>query len=257
MQYYGKNVLTPDELRDAMFQERYGFTEEKLIDLNEISKSVTPFICEEIYQYDASVPLDDICGSGHPSYSCRTWGYILKGAKKIDKNLVKAIDNPNYYIDHAVASSDAISYLKIRDKYYVEAGNHRTTIAKFLLPAFGMSEINNVTVCEYKIDEVLIKLIDRLNQAIIERGLTSWSVDVDNQTKKAEDQVPGSETHIIPHVIIIRVISREKPIVFNDPCSDKTKGEIQMLIEAINMKSFFTRLFSSNPYLKYLQKSLH
>lgn len=253
MLYCGKNVLAPDDLRNAIFQEAFSFTEEKISDQKEISADIDPFVCEEVHRFDATVPLNDICGTAHPSYSGRTWGYILEGAKKIDRNLEQAINNPDYYIKHTVASSDAISYIKIRDKYYIEAGNHRSTIAKFLLPAFGMSEINNVTVCEFKIDEVLKELVYRLEQAIEGRGLISWSVVISNQTKKKEDWVSDKYMQIIPHNVSIQIVSRDKPIVFSNPCLDETKKEIELLIEAINMKSFFARISSKNPYLKYLK----
>ncbi|MDD4969770.1 MAG: hypothetical protein PHT07_10125 [Paludibacter sp.] len=253
----GIQINTIEHLRDLMMQQQYDFTDHVLLNVKKASDEVDPYVYEKIEQRNASVPLDRICGSGHPNYAGSTWRFILESAERINKNLQEAINNPNYYINHAQhqSDSDVISYVKIKDDYYVEAGNHRTTISKFLLPLYGKTVLDNVTVSEYKIDHELKELYEQLERVIEEAKFENHiilkieSCSVDSKSWINID----SNTTLIPHETTLKVTFVGKDVMsFQDPRSAQTKGKINLLIDAIKLKRSFSRFFSSNPYLKLL-----
>lgn len=253
----GIKINTPIDLRNLMIQQQYDFTDHILINMKKIAHEIDPYVYEQVDQRSVSVPLSRICGSDHPNYAGRTWRFILEDAERISRNLQEAIDNPDYYTNHAqcLSDSDEIAYVKINDDYYVEAGNHRTTISKFLLPMYGRDILENVTVFEYKIDYALKELFEQLERVIKEEKFENHIIPkIESNSVNAENWINiNSNTTVIPHEITLKVrfIGKEV-ILFKDPRAAQTKRELLLLIDAIRLKRTFLRFFSSNPYLKLL-----
>ncbi|WP_434510081.1 hypothetical protein [Desulfitobacterium sp. AusDCA] len=104
----------------------------------------------EINTTEASVPLKNVIGTGHPDYKGKSWLEIFFSLKR-PINILNAIFSRNYYLnlrkmnDH----SDGLSFINIDNFYYVNSGNHRTTIAKIM----GISQVF-ATVTYYTTDKI-------------------------------------------------------------------------------------------------------
>lgn len=251
----GITINTSDELRDLMLQQQYDFTDHVLINTDSAIDEVKAYTYETIVIRDASVPLNKIYGSRHPNYAGTTWRDVLYGAERIERRLQGAIDDPSYYTHHSLVQSDVITYAKINDSYYIEQGNHRTTIAKFLLPMLGYDQLSNVRVSEYKIDHELKDLIEELNLAIENGGFQDSVIPkIESNSVDADKWINiNATTMIMPYEIVLKVsFGGKKTQTFPDPTSAQTKNDIKDLIEALRLKRSFKRFFSSNKYLKLL-----
>ena len=120
------------------------------------------------------IDLSKVIGTAHYNYHGNTWSELLPTNQENYKHLEvflswkeqgrlargwQAMDilerNPDYFISDKV--KDNLSYFKVGDEYYINGGNHRTIIGRFLLYLNGREEIiKGVNITEVIIPEDIV-----------------------------------------------------------------------------------------------------
>lgn len=122
----------------------------------------------ETAEYRSDIPMSKIVGI-HQGYGGASWSSCLEGCwlKRLDANLQKLIDNPNYYLSEEPKVE--MSFVKVGEHYFIHAAKHRTIIARFFAhfnpEVFnGKTPLQNVLVVEHFIDKEFYQLKARVER---------------------------------------------------------------------------------------------
>lgn len=206
------------------------------------------FLKKYIIEINTSVDTKLIIGTQHDDYLnnkdtqdrfyCepkeRNWAYILEYGKRIKHNLEEFEKKPDYYISKE--PKEHISYYLIKNipgytnKYFIEAGNHRTAIAKFHLCDKEDTKIYGVGLTTYEYDkdlrdgyELLLQTVNQDKNSILIKHQLS------NKTSSN-----GNTTETYDNSIVIRNVYTEKAIELKN---------FQEIIEYVNQnKSIFQKI---------------
>lgn len=125
------------------------------------------FLTHHYWTDSGSVNVFRVVGTDHWDYQGKTWFGFLTSGKRMQRNLQALEDNPSYYLQ-PVRRQPSIHYntLDGLDYYVGTDGNHRTCIARFFLAESQQSQLHNVTINHYKIDEAFLQSFQRLRDLI-------------------------------------------------------------------------------------------
>lgn len=122
-------------------------------DQKEILEKYRYFITTE-HQNNQKIKISSIVGTDHEAYSIKeSWLSMLYNANRMNKALDKYNNNPNYYFSQD-SQNKSMSYVTLngKDFYITNDGNHRSTIAKFVLSQKNQEYLYGVTIIRYNID---------------------------------------------------------------------------------------------------------
>jgi hypothetical protein len=104
------------------------------------------------HQFNQNILLRSIVGTAHPDYGDKeTWLSMLFNGKRMEKNLSQYLENPKFYENPNRPGKLSYCTLNGSDLYYIENGNHRSTIAKFIFAKAPDKYIEGVDVTHYTI----------------------------------------------------------------------------------------------------------
>jgi hypothetical protein len=169
------NQNPPDWAEDIM--KVYSDEYRKLVDNYAISK---------YWSDNESVNVQDIAGTSHPDYAGGSWLNLLNNGKRmISVNLPLLKENPGYYYE-ASPKKPNMEYVRIDDKTFIQEGNHRTCIARFLFFYQSMAILHGVTLDAYTIDYRFKKLYKTLEKVFKDTGKYA-SLSVEKATLSRQD----------------------------------------------------------------------
>lgn len=117
------NLRELNNISPAPFTNEVIINQFKFLESNQII--LTPY-------YNMSyedIPIDNIIGHAQ-GYGELPWGASLNNLPRMNGNLQKLIENPEYYLSGI--KKDSMSFNKIGNNYFIEDGKHRAVIARFL-----------------------------------------------------------------------------------------------------------------------------
>ncbi len=114
-----------------------------------------PFVTRHYWTETGSVNVFRVVGTDHWDYQGKTWLQLLTDGKRMPRNLQYLDDNPSYYLEPQ-PRRPRIYYNTVDglDYYVGSDGNHRTCLARFYLHEQGQSQLHDVTVSHYHVDEI-------------------------------------------------------------------------------------------------------
>ncbi|ARB48047.1 hypothetical protein P40_17500 [Alloalcanivorax xenomutans] len=127
-----------------------------------------PFVTRHYWTETGSVNVFRVVGTDHWDYQGKTWLQLLTDGKRMPHNLQWLHDNPDYYL--APQSRAPRLFYNTVDglDFYVGAdGNHRTCLARFFLAEHGLSQLHDVTVNHYQVDEIAYQTWQRAQAALL------------------------------------------------------------------------------------------
>jgi hypothetical protein len=228
------------------------FKHEKILQFPDLEGS--PFVTEIQFHTNASVPVADIIGSGHTNYVNMSWiDLLLKGQRT--GRYIKMLDtSPDYHYAHNIKAS--YSFNKIPHVgYFIEDGNNRTAIAKFLFFVDGRynESIHGVTVNEYFFDEHGIVAFEELQATISAYG---YKGKIDALVKQMEiiNDDPDNKSldkHYYTRLTVGNTKTNAKFIIENFQDDDGVQ-KVKRLIHAIKHRKWWSRWFSKNEFAKII-----
>lgn len=211
------------------------------------------FLTKTHYFENGSVPVSNIVGSGHVDYqNIFTWGDFLSRGKRIENAIRLAESNPQYYYDRN--EKIGMSYVRVGVDYYIQGGNHRSAVAKFLyfLDNRYTEAIHGVQVVECFIDHEAKSLIEALKESIASAGMNGKiTLRINRHTGKRGINKNCVIQQYETSMDFLNTKSK-RDIHIENITSEKGKNEIQELIYALNGRRWWSSLFSSNKYAKII-----
>lgn len=130
------------------------------------------FLSAHYWTESGSVNVHRVVGTDHWDYQGKTWLGFLMSGKRMQRNLQALADNPVYYLQ-PVIRQPSIYYNTVDGlNFYVGAdGNHRTCLAKFFLAEQERSQLHNVTLNHYQVDEPFFRSYQQLKLVVQAMGL--------------------------------------------------------------------------------------
>lgn len=121
------------------------------------------FIEETIWEQNGSVNIFRVEGTTHPGCQKMTWGDFLRMGKRMEDNLERMEDNPDYYLQD-VPRSPGIFFRRVDGGpwFVTKDGKHRTCIAKALFLLWERTSLHGVTLTEHVLDHESMRLAERL-----------------------------------------------------------------------------------------------
>lgn len=222
------------------------FADEKILYLRTADEN--HFIVRESYIENASIPVESIIGTCHPSYGGITWREFLSIGQRIGSALDWLENNPEYYLQKN--QKDHIGYIKRPEGYYIEEGNHRSVLAKFLFFQEGRydASVHGVGVMEHVVDLEAEELVANLKNELFKSGLDQrFYIEVSRVLM--EDL--GLEKS---YSIQMRFIQMEEggQIMIDNLSSDKGKKILRSLIDAVSNRQWWSRWISKNEFAKFV-----
>lgn len=225
------------------------FIEEKILYLDTTIDD--PFVVEERYIDNTFVPVSQIIGTCHSSYAGLTWHEFLEHGQRIGSALELADENPDYYFEDQ--KKIHLGFKKLPSGYFIEEGNHRSVIAKILLYRDGKYDqsIKGVYVMEHIFDFESAKVVEKLQNEILAAGLDE-KYYVEASRCKINGEV--SEPSTVRYRTWLSVVNKDtgKQAVIDDLASDISKQRVQLLIEAIVYRRWWSKWFSKNEFSKFV-----
>ncbi|MCE7511009.1 hypothetical protein MA04_03915 [Alcanivorax balearicus MACL04] len=126
-----------------------------------------PFVTRHYWSETGSVNVFRVVGTDHQDHHGKTWLQLLTGGKRMPHNLQWLHDNPDYYLaPQSRAPRLFYSTVDGLDFYVGADGNHRTCLARFFLAEHGLSQLHDVTVNHYHVDELAYQIWQRAQAAL-------------------------------------------------------------------------------------------
>jgi len=129
------------------------FANDKLLYWGDLFSGLEQYVAEEWSDDRATVDLSRFVGSKHPGYAGGTWLDLLTKGKKMERNLRKFREDPEYYLD--CSRKQPAMYCRSvdgGDLYIGDNGNNRVCIARFYLSSQGISMLHGLALRDYRID---------------------------------------------------------------------------------------------------------
>lgn len=207
------------------------------------------FLCERHWYGNTTININDVNGSNHPDYVNKTWNYVLENAPRIDKNLERLEQKPDYYLskDKKQPNLDfkAIFWKgddKAKFMFPYHNGNHRTAIAKAFLHCKGVSELHGVTLYKDVYDYELYQAYDFFNYIpSLERYIRVYVIHEDSAF------IDESDYSVLHQKVMLKVTNHRSNVdlLLN-------AQETYELIEESRINPL-RRLFRKNRYAKFLR----
>lgn len=125
------------------------------------------FITHHYWTETGSINVFQVVGTDHWDYQGKTWLELLKTGKRMPHNLQKLSDNPDYYLMPVERRPRIHYYTTDGMHFYVGAdGNHRTCIAKFFLYEQAKSQLHDVSLDHFRVNESFYQAYLQLNTLI-------------------------------------------------------------------------------------------
>nr|EKW8676906.1 hypothetical protein [Pseudomonas aeruginosa] len=117
------------------------------------------FLQSHYWTETGSINVFRVVGTDHWDYQGRSWLDFLTGGKRMQRNLQALLDNPSYYLQ-PMERRPAIHYNTLDGlSFYVGSdGNHRTCIARFFLAEQQKSQLHDVTLNHYQVNDSFYRL---------------------------------------------------------------------------------------------------
>lgn len=130
------------------------------------------FLQSHYWTETGSINVFRVVGTDHWDYQGKSWLDFLTGGKRMQRNLQALLDNPSYYLQ-PTERRPAIHYNTLDGlSFYVGSdGNHRTCIARFFLAEQQKSQLHDVTLNHYQVNDSFYRLYGQLRQQILLQGL--------------------------------------------------------------------------------------
>lgn len=130
------------------------------------------FLQSHYWTETGSINVFRVVGTDHWDYQGKSWLDFLTGGKRMQRNLHALLDNPSYYLQ-PTERRPAIHYNTLDGlNFYVGSdGNHRTCIARFFLAEQQKSQLHDVTLNHYQVNDSFYHLYRQLRQQISLQGL--------------------------------------------------------------------------------------
>ncbi|ETD53084.1 hypothetical protein, partial [Pseudomonas aeruginosa] len=130
------------------------------------------FLQSHYWTETGSINVFRVVGTDHWDYQGRSWLDFLTGGKRMQRNLQALLDNPSYYLQ-PTERRPAIHYNTLDGlSFYVGSdGNHRTCIARFFLAEQQKSQLHDVTLNHYQVNDSFYRLYGQLRQQLLLQGL--------------------------------------------------------------------------------------
>ncbi|MCL2872294.1 MAG: hypothetical protein FWF41_04855 [Betaproteobacteria bacterium] len=178
---------------------------EKLLAWRDVfTRSVEPFITKCYWTDTGSLNVFRIVGTDHPDYIGKTWLEFLQTGKRMSPNLDLLEKNPDYYQSLCLRQPRMLfTSLDGLDFYVSSDGNHRSCIARFFLHGKGQSQLHNLSITQYQVDWVFLRVYQELleffkahslrinaeviNKAISREDSSGWKLDTFQVALKIED----------------------------------------------------------------------
>ena len=226
------------------------FKNESILDCGDLQQS--PFVIETRFATISSVPVSKIIGSCHPSYCGMTWGDFMTKGERIERRLQQVDEAPDYY--YASDKKEHIGFIKFPNGYFIEAGNHRSAIAKFL---FFLDEkynqyLHGVCVTEYIFDNDGERLVDELSIIIDACGYKEI-ISVTAKRMPGKQGVSGQLSNSFFYTeLTVSNSKTNKTIIITNLQKNKNRKRVRKLIAAIDQRTWWTRWFSKNEFAKFV-----
>lgn len=227
------------------------FKDEIILDCADLKQN--PFLIETRFASNTSIPVSNIIGSCHPNYPGISWGDFMTKAERIERCIKQADESPEYY--YAPDQKVHIGFLKFSNGYFIEAGNHRSVIAKFLffLDDKYNQYLHGVHVTEYIFDkkgELLVNdLINKID-AFGYKEIINISIECIKENRESAGN-PDISSFFHTRITITNSKNNKK-IVIKNLQKDKKRQRVQNLITAINQRTWWSRWFSKNEFAKFV-----
>ncbi len=130
------------------------------------------FLQSHYWTETGSINVFRVVGTDRKDYRGRSWLDFLTGGKRMQRNLQALLDNPSYYLQ-PTERRPAIHYNTLDGlSFYVGSdGNHRTCIARFFLAEQQKSQLHDVTLNHYQVNDAFYRLYGQLRQQVLLQGL--------------------------------------------------------------------------------------
>jgi hypothetical protein len=140
------------------------FQHQKLLSWRDYyNEFISPFLIKTISLEDQEVNLDLCIGTDHPNYINKTWYDLYHGGLQRGESNIEAMKyNPYYYL--SPERKESFSFLKHKEKYFIESGNHRTVVGRYYLNSLNKKMLQGVHVKEYITDLFISKAYATLSQ---------------------------------------------------------------------------------------------
>jgi|GEM_PF-1022761 haemophilus-specific protein, uncharacterized len=159
------------------------------------------FIRRHYWTSQGSINVFQVIGTTHQQYQNRPWMDLFTSGKRMDINLPLQDKKPEYY--RATTNKLPSMYFNTLDgmNYYIgQDGNHRTCIAKFMFYETGETQLHDVTINHYDIDEAFYQVYSELNDKIKQLGL-SVVLTAESKSIKREDTAGWMIDYFQPYLI--------------------------------------------------------
>lgn len=143
-------------------------------DTNDFDRS-KKFLMEHCQYTDHTINILQVIGTQHTDYQGLTWRKLLRMGKRMSLNHSLYESNPDYYLKtDRKEPSMSFQCIDGGPLLYVEAGNHRTCIAKASFCLTGVFMLHGVELNDYHIDWNLKRIFDEIEKIIESRELSIY-----------------------------------------------------------------------------------
>jgi len=147
------------------------FMRQKILEFGKLNlEAYKAFITQEDWFERASIEVQKIVGTKHPSYIGMTWLEFLQKGRRMKLNHQLFDQTPEYYLTEEM-KWPKMSFIEVDGQFYVDDdGNHRSCIAKFYFEKLGRKQLHGVEVRRYKVKWNALKAYSRLSKRLESMG---------------------------------------------------------------------------------------
>lgn len=207
------------------------------------------FITHHYWTETGSVNVFQVVGTDHWDYQGKTWLELLKAGKRMPHNLQKLSDNPDYYLKPVERRPRIHYYTTDGMHFYVGAdGNHRTCIAKFFLYEQAKSQLHDVSLDHYRVDESFYQTYLQLS-ALIEKLVLPVKLRVERKQVGRKDTHGWKVDEFTPSLIWLNYQTGEEKVLD----IALALNQLQVLSAQLFMEEASQRDFKSAPIHRRLR----
>lgn len=222
-----------------------------IIGCNDVKNS--PYLIQERFIDNTSVPVSDIIGTCHSNYYGITWGDFLLHGQQITSSLANVDTSPEYY--YSTEKKDHIGFIKLPNGYFIEEGNHRSAIAKFLFFLDGNynHSLLGVYVTEHILDTDGKTLVEDLSSIIDKCGFKDI-ITITLERVPVKNDAANYLKHTNFYCTKLTMFNNKTSsiIVIDGLLKEKSRQKIRDLITAIDKRRWWSHLFSTNEFSKFV-----
>ncbi|MDR0770544.1 MAG: hypothetical protein LBE75_05035 [Burkholderiales bacterium] len=144
------------------------WSSERILSWSDVyNRTAESFISHSYWTETGSLNVFRVVGTDHPDYIGKTWLEFLQKGKRMSNNLRLLEKNPDYYLEPYKRNPRMVFTTLDGLNYYVSSdGIHRTCLARFFLFERDMSQLHDLTISHYKVDELFLETYLRLFELV-------------------------------------------------------------------------------------------